>query len=55
MHNRAGIFHKHANIIVNFGGATAEDVRTLIDLAQATVAREKGYELVPEIMFVGEF
>ena len=55
VHNRAGIFHKHANIIVNFGGATAEDVRTLIDLAQETVAREKGYELVPEIMFVGEF
>lgn len=55
VHNRAGIFHKHANIIVNFGGATAADVRTLIDLARTTVAREKGHDLVPEIIFVGEF
>lgn len=53
--NGAGIFHKHANIIVNFGGATARDVRGLIDLARETVARETGYELVPEISFVGEF
>jgi hypothetical protein len=30
----AQIFHKHANIIVNLGGATAADVRALIDLAQ---------------------
>ncbi len=51
----AGIFHKHANIIVNLGGATAADVRALIDLAQGTVARELGYELRPEIGFIGEF
>jgi UDP-N-acetylmuramate dehydrogenase len=51
----AGIFHKHANIIVNFGGATAAEVRSLIDLAQTTVARELGYELRPEIGFIGEF
>ena len=51
----AGIFHKHANIIVNLGGATASDVRTLMDLAQTTVRRELGYELVPEIELVGDF
>jgi UDP-N-acetylmuramate dehydrogenase len=51
----AGIFHKHANIVVNLGGATAVEVRTLIDLARETVARETGHELVPEIAFVGEF
>ena len=55
LHGGAGIFHKHANIIVNFGGATAREVRVLIDLARETVARETGYELVPEITFVGEF
>jgi UDP-N-acetylmuramate dehydrogenase len=55
VHGGAGIFHKHANIIVNFGGATAEDVRTLIDLARDTVARETGHILVPEITFVGDF
>jgi UDP-N-acetylmuramate dehydrogenase len=54
VHGGAGIFHKHANIIVNLGGATAREVRHLIDLAQDTVSRETGYELVPEIAFVGE-
>ncbi len=52
---KAGIFHKHANIIVNLGGATAQEVRRLIDLARETVLRETGHELVPEITFVGEF
>ena len=55
VHGAAGIFHKHANIIVNFGGATAREVRALIDLARETVARTTGHELVPEIVFVGEF
>jgi UDP-N-acetylmuramate dehydrogenase len=51
----AQIFHKHANIIVNLGGATSGHVRGLIDLAQSTVQRELGYELVPEIGLIGEF
>lgn len=51
----AGIFHNHANIIVNLGGATAAEVRGLIDLAQTTVERETGHTLEPEIAFVGEF
>ena len=51
----AQIFSKHANIIVNRGDATASDVRALIDLAQSRVADELGYDLVPEITFVGEF
>ena len=55
LHGGAGIFHKHANIIVNLGGATAQDVVALIHLARETVARETGHELVTEIAFVGEF
>jgi UDP-N-acetylmuramate dehydrogenase len=51
----AEIYHEHANIIVNLGGATASDVMHLIDLAHDTVLRETGHELVPEISFVGEF
>lgn len=54
-HGGAQIFAEHANIIVNRGGATAADVRALIELARETVAREKGYDLIPEITFVGEF
>jgi len=55
VHGGAGIFHKHANIIVNLGGATAKEVRTLIDLCQTRVREQLGYELTPEIGFLGEF
>jgi UDP-N-acetylmuramate dehydrogenase len=55
VHGRAQIFEHHANIIVNHGGATAADVRALIDIAQQRVAGETGYNLIPEITFVGEF
>jgi UDP-N-acetylmuramate dehydrogenase len=51
----AGIFHRHANIIVNYGGATAADVIALIDLARDTVRARLGHTLVPEILMVGEF
>jgi len=52
---RAQIFHKHANILVNLGGATAADIRGLIELAQDTVRTQLGHELKPEIGFIGEF
>src|SRR5690606_42067319 len=51
----AQIFHKHANIIVNLGGATAADVRALIELAQETVRRELGSELTPQMGMIREF
>ncbi len=51
----AQFFHKHANIIVNLGGATAAEVRQLIELAQNTVKQQLGYELHCEIGFIGEF
>lgn len=51
----AQISHIHANIMVNLGGATARDVRELIALAQRRVREATGYELTPEIGFVGEF
>jgi UDP-N-acetylmuramate dehydrogenase len=55
VHGNAQIFHKHANIIVNIGGAQASDVRALIELAQTTVERELGYRLETEIGMIGEF
>jgi UDP-N-acetylmuramate dehydrogenase len=51
----AAIFHKHANIIVNLGGATARDILDIIELAQTTVRDRLGYELRPEIGLIGEF
>lgn len=55
VYGAAEIFHKHANIIVNLGGATAEQVRHLISLAQETVKKQLGYELQTEIGLIGEF
>ena len=55
VHGAAQVFHRHANIIVNLGGAKATEVRWLMDLAQKTVARETGYQLTPEIGMIGDF
>jgi UDP-N-acetylmuramate dehydrogenase len=54
-HGAAEIYRKHANIIVNLGGAKAADVMHLIEVARETVLAATGYELLPEISFVGEF
>ena len=54
-HGGAQISHIHANIMVNLGGATARDVRELIQHVQETVARECGQHLQPEIGFIGQF
>ena len=51
----AQISHIHANIMVNLGHATAADVRALIAHAQGCVREKFGYELTPEIGFIGEF
>jgi len=51
----AEVSPRHANIFVNRGGATASDVRRLIENVQDVVERETGYRLEPEIAFVGTF
>ncbi|MEM7050657.1 MAG: UDP-N-acetylmuramate dehydrogenase [Acidobacteriota bacterium] len=51
----AQISHRHANIVINLGGARARDVRQVIDHAIQVVADRTGYILEPEISFVGEF
>ncbi len=51
----AAISSWHANIFVNLGGATARDMRALIEHAQATVLAATGWRLEPEVLFVGEF
>jgi UDP-N-acetylmuramate dehydrogenase len=51
----AQVSPKHANFIVNTGGATAADVRALGDLVRETVRRERGIELAYEVEFVGRW
>lgn len=43
----------HANFIVNEGGATARDIRALIDLCKVTVREKFGVELKEEIVYLG--
>jgi UDP-N-acetylmuramate dehydrogenase len=45
----------HANIFVNSGGATAADMRALIELVRAEARDKLGVELEPEVIMVGEF
>lgn len=50
----AGIYEKHANVIVNLGGATAHDVLALAELMKAKVKEAYGIELHNEVRFMGE-
>jgi UDP-N-acetylmuramate dehydrogenase len=49
------ISERHANFFVNLGGAKAAEVRELMELARAEVARRFGVELVPEVKYLGEW
>lgn len=50
----AQVSTKHANFIVNLGGATAADIEGLIDTVQATVREQTGVALVREVRVVGK-
>ncbi len=51
---RAQVSEKHANFIVNLGGATAADVLGLIAAVQQRVLDVHKMRLEPEIRIVGE-
>ena len=51
----AAFSSQHANFIVNLGGACAEDVRRLIELARSKVQEATGVLLEPEVKLVGEW
>ncbi len=45
----------HGNFIVNEGGATARDIRALIDRCRAAVRERFGVQLREEIVYLGDF
>ena len=51
----ASVSEKHANFLVNDGHGTAADLRALVDLVAATVEREAGIRLEPEVVFLGDW
>jgi UDP-N-acetylmuramate dehydrogenase len=46
---------EHANFIVNLGGARADDVRGLIDLARSRVQEKSGVALEAEVRMIGDW
>lgn len=50
----AQVSEKHANFIVNVGEATAADIENLIEEVRATVLKQTGIELHPEVRIIGE-
>lgn len=51
----AQIAIKHCNFFINLGEAKAQDIYSLILLAQKTVLEKFNLKLIPEINFLGEF
>jgi UDP-N-acetylmuramate dehydrogenase len=53
-HGQAQFSPKHANFMMNLGGATTADVLHLMRLAQTRVREQFGIDLEPEIEYIGE-
>lgn len=51
----AYVSEKHAGFVINKGGATAKDIKTLMDIVEKKVFEKFGVHLEPEVRFVGEF
>jgi UDP-N-acetylmuramate dehydrogenase len=51
----ASVSEKHANFVINDQKGTATDVRRLVDRVRATILESTGTDLVPEIVFLGDW
>lgn len=51
----AAFSERHANFIVNLGGARAAEVRALMETARARVKEQSGISLEPEVKLVGDW
>ena len=50
----AQVSEKHAGFIVNCGGATCDDIVTLMAQVRERVFRETGVTLEPEVRYLGK-
>ena len=51
----ATVSEKHANFVVNDRKGTASNVRRLVEMVRATISETAGIDLVPEIVFLGDW
>jgi UDP-N-acetylmuramate dehydrogenase len=49
------ISERHANFFVNLGGATADEVRQMMELARTEISRRFGVELLAEVKLLGDW
>lgn len=52
---KAEVSDRHANFIVNLGGAKGEDVRKLMTIVGSEVKKKFGVQLEPEVQLLGEW
>jgi UDP-N-acetylmuramate dehydrogenase len=48
----AGVYNKHALVLVNYGNATGEDIKNLAEEIIAAVYKKFGLKLTPEVNFI---
>jgi UDP-N-acetylmuramate dehydrogenase len=53
--DQAQIAERHANFIVNLGGAKATEVRQLMELARSEVRRRFNINLIAEVKYLGDW
>ena len=51
----ASVSDLHANIVINSGGATASEIRAVIEYVQDRVREELGFVLEREVLYVGDW
>ena len=51
---QAQVSEKHANFIVNLGGATAADIEALIEKVEEVVEAKTNVRLIREVRIIGE-
>ncbi|MCL2834558.1 MAG: UDP-N-acetylenolpyruvoylglucosamine reductase, partial [Treponema sp.] len=45
----------HGNFIINKDNAASADIKSLIEEIQTRVKKERGFDLEPEVLFIGEW
>ena len=54
-HGGARVYEKHANILINSGTATAQDIRELADILKERTLEKHGIKLEEEVVSLGDF
>jgi UDP-N-acetylmuramate dehydrogenase len=52
---RAKVSDRHANIVQNTGGASASEIRAVIEHVAREVERQLGFRLEREVLYVGDW